>query len=42
MLSGWVLWFILFWGTVMIGLLAIGGFLCFASFKTIAERRREI
>ncbi|MFJ5671633.1 DUF2621 domain-containing protein [Bacillus safensis] len=29
MLSGWFLWFILFWGTVMIGLLAIGGFFMF-------------
>lgn len=32
MLSGWFLWFILFWGTVMIGLLAIGGFFMFRKF----------
>ncbi|ABV62374.1 DUF2621 domain-containing protein [Bacillus pumilus] len=32
MLSGWFLWFILFWGTMMIGLLAIGGFFMFRKF----------
>ncbi|WP_144524501.1 DUF2621 domain-containing protein [Bacillus pumilus] len=32
MLSGWFLWFILFWGTVMIGLLPIGGFFMFRKF----------
>ncbi|MDM5298261.1 DUF2621 domain-containing protein [Bacillus pumilus] len=32
MLSGWFLWLILFWGTVMIGLLAIGGFFMFRKF----------
>ncbi|MCY7475077.1 DUF2621 domain-containing protein [Bacillus safensis] len=32
MLSGWFLWFILFWGTVMMGLLAIGGFFMFRKF----------
>ncbi|MEK4162918.1 DUF2621 domain-containing protein [Bacillus sp. FSL W8-0672] len=32
MLSGWFMWFILFWGTVMIGLLAIGGFFMFRKF----------
>ncbi|WP_144471119.1 DUF2621 domain-containing protein [Bacillus pumilus] len=32
MLSGWFLWFILFWSTVMIGLLAIGGFFMFRKF----------
>ncbi|MEI4790899.1 DUF2621 domain-containing protein [Bacillus sp. FJAT-53060] len=32
MLSGWFLLFILFWGTVMIGLLAIGGFFMFRKF----------
>ena len=32
MLNGWFLWFILFWGTVMIGLLAIGGFFMFRKF----------
>lgn len=32
MLSGLFLWFILFWGTVMIGLLAIGGFFMFRKF----------
>lgn len=32
MLSGRFLWFILFWGTVMIGLLAIGGFFMFRKF----------
>ncbi|MFJ5963240.1 DUF2621 domain-containing protein [Bacillus sp. NPDC093026] len=32
MLSGWFLWFILFWGTIMIGLLAVGGFFMFRKF----------
>ncbi|OLP66281.1 hypothetical protein BACPU_05830 [Bacillus pumilus] len=32
MLSGWFLWLILFWGTAMIGLLAIGGFFMFRKF----------
>lgn len=32
MLSGWFLWFILFWVVILVGLFAIGGFFMFRKF----------
>ncbi len=32
MLSGWFMWFILFWGVTLVSLMAIGGFFMFRKF----------
>lgn len=38
-LEGWFLWFILFWGVVLVGLFAIGGFFMFRKFlKSIPKK----